>query len=153
MYTLLGFYIYTPPIHQYPSSKFTFSISLILFLSLLVSLPIIDQSNFHVFSVDVCYSLRSHTISICSVYSCPLFFLWYFSFNPVVFQSSDIVSQFSSLPVLYPSKSASSIPFIPVYMFTYLFLCLFHYSFHLSPPLFLLCLLFQVSRFTSTICF
>ena len=112
MYALSGLYIYTPPIHQYPSNKFTFSSFLIPFLSLLVSLSIIHQPNFLVFLVHVFPSLRSRTFSIFSVFSCPLFCPWYFH----LIQSSSIIFQFSNDPVLYSSKAATSIPFIPVFI-------------------------------------
>ena len=75
---------------------------------------IIDQSNFFVFLVHICTSLRSRTISIFFVLSCPLFFPWYVPYSPVVFQSPKNHS--STFPVLHSNKAASGMPFIPIFI-------------------------------------
>ena len=112
MHTLPGFYIYTPPIHQYPSRNLhfpffsflrVFSFHCQYFISQLPSFP-----GPYLPLLEMLYHFYLLRVLL------PSFLRMIFPSNPVVFESSSTMFQFSNIPVLYSSKAAFSIPFIPV---------------------------------------
>ena len=117
MHTLPGFYIYTPPIHQYPSRNLHFPFFWFHSSGSSRFTANISSANFLLFRVHICPSLRCCTISIFSAFSCPLFSAWYFH----------LIQLSSNLPVL-----CSSFPIFQYYILVkqlsvfLLFLCLFY---------------------------